>query len=65
MSEIVTANGSLLSLDLSATDREIFMAIRNQSGLSRVEISKVLSLSKGAVSKALARLPFRAGFFAR
>ncbi|MGV2101233.1 ROK family transcriptional regulator [Rhizobium sp. 21-4511-3d] len=56
MSEIITANGSLLSLDLSATDREIFMAIRNQSGLSRVEISKVLSLSKGAVSKALAKL---------
>jgi predicted NBD/HSP70 family sugar kinase/DNA-binding CsgD family transcriptional regulator len=47
---------NLRSLNLSHTERAIFVAIRNQAGLSRIEIARTLGLSKGAVSKALAKL---------
>jgi predicted NBD/HSP70 family sugar kinase len=56
MSQQQAAIVSLRDLGLSGTEREIFLAIRNQSGISRVEISRLLSLSKGAVSKGLAKL---------
>ncbi|WP_137150945.1 ROK family transcriptional regulator [Devosia sp. FKR38] len=48
--------GNLRSLNLSEMERAIFVAIRNRAGLSRIEIARSLGLSKGAVSKALAKL---------
>lgn len=47
---------NLRELNLSETERAIFVAIRNRAGLSRIEIARTLGLSKGAVSKALAKL---------
>jgi predicted NBD/HSP70 family sugar kinase len=56
ITKTMRVEGSLNSLPLGPTDRQIFMEIRNVAGTTRVDIARRLGLSKATLSRSLSKL---------